>query len=271
MHIIDSVLFSNENLCIKLCVAGDCLRLQNKSVVVTGSSRGIGSAIASVFAGEGASVVLNCHQDVEEGRETLNRILREGGKAVLCVADIRNPDDASRLINSAVESFGKIDVLVNNAGIVRDSLLDKMTVEQWHEVLETNLTGAFLCSKAASGLMKAQGHGRIINISSVVAETGNVGQANYAASKGGVLSLTKALSVELARYGILVNAIAPGFCKTRMVQSMPDKVREKILAKIPLGRFGEPNEIAYAALFLASDECAYITGQTLSVNGGLRL
>jgi 3-oxoacyl-[acyl-carrier protein] reductase len=247
------------------------VRLQNKSVVVTGSSRGIGSAIASVFAAEGASVIVNCHQDVPEGTQTVQRILDQGGKAKLCVADVRNPEQVDELIQSAIESFGKIDVLVNNAGIVRDAVLEKMTIEQWHDVLETNLTGAYLCSKAASVPMKAQGHGRIINISSVVAEMGNIGQANYAASKGGVLGLTKALSLELARSGILVNAIAPGFCKTRMVEAIPENVKEKILAKIPLKRFGEPREIAYAAVFLASDECAYITGQTLSVNGGLRL
>lgn len=247
------------------------MRLQGKTAIVTGSSRGIGSAIASLFAKEGASVIVNCHTGAKEGEEVVKSILDAGGRAEACIADVRKPADVSRLIDSAIRLNGKIDVLVNNAGIVHDSMLENMNTDHWQEVLDTNLTGAFNCSKAAVVSMKAQGHGRIINISSVVAEMGNIGQANYAASKGGVIGLTRALALELARYGILVNAIAPGFCSTRMVAAIPENVREKIIAKIPLRRFGEPTEIAYAALFLASDECGYVTGHVLSVNGGLHL
>jgi len=238
---------------------------------VTGSSRGIGSAIASLFAKEGASVIVNCHTDAKEGEEVVKSIRDAGGRAETCIADVRKPADVNRLIDSAIGLTGKVDILVNNAGIVHDSMLDNMNIDHWQEVLDTNLTGSFNCSKAVVASMKAQGHGRIINISSVVAEMGNIGQANYAASKGGVIGLTRALALELARHGILVNAIAPGFCSTRMVAAIPENVREKLLARIPLRRFGSPMEIAYAALFLASDECGYVTGHVLSVNGGLHL
>jgi 3-oxoacyl-(acyl-carrier-protein) reductase len=247
------------------------VRLQGKTAIVTGSSRGIGSAIASLFAKEGASVVVNCHTDAKESEAVVKSIRDAGGRAESCIADVRRPADVSRLIDSAIRLGGKVDILVNNAGIVNDSMIEDMNIDHWQEVLDTNLTGAFNCSKAATVSMKAQGSGRIINISSVVAEMGNIGQANYAASKGGVIGLTRALALELARYGILVNAIAPGFCSTRMVAAIPENIREKLLAKIPLRRFGNPTEIAYAALFLASDECGYVTGHVLSVNGGLHL
>ena len=247
------------------------MRLQGKTAIVTGSSRGIGSAIASLFAKEGASVIVNCHTDAKEGEEVVKSIRDAGGRAETCIADVRKPADVNRLIDSAIGLTGKVDILVNNAGIVHDSMLDNMNIDHWQEVLDTNLTGSFNCSKAVVASMKAQGHGRIINISSVVAEMGNIGQANYAASKGGVIGLTRALALELARHGILVNAIAPGFCSTRMVAAIPENVREKLLARIPLRRFGSPMEIAYAALFLASDECGYVTGHVLSVNGGLHL
>jgi 3-oxoacyl-[acyl-carrier protein] reductase len=250
---------------------GEKMRLKGKSAVITGSSRGIGEAIAEVFAAEGAAVIVNCHQEPEEGARVVDRIRHAGGRAEICMADVRSPEDSERLVQSAIKSYGKIDIIVNNAGIVRDSMIEKITPEAWREVIDTNLTGVFNCSKAASGPMKMQGQGRIINISSVVAEMGNIGQANYAASKGGVISLTRALALELARHGVLVNAIAPGFCATRMTEAIPETVREKILAKIPLKRFGDPKEIAYAAVFLSSDECCYMTGQVLSVNGGLHL
>lgn len=247
------------------------MRLKDKSAIVTGSSRGIGAAIAEVFAEEGASIVVNCHQDYDEAKEVVDRIRRAGGKAETCIADVRKIEEAEKLVQTAERSFGKVDILVNNAGIVRDSLFENMTVDQWMEVLETNLTGAFNCSKAAYPSMKARQHGRIVNISSVVAEMGNIGQANYAASKGGLIGLTKALAQEFARSGILVNAIAPGFCSTKLVESIPPPVRDKILARIPLRRLGEPREIAYAAVFLSSDECRYMTGQVLAINGGLRM
>ncbi len=247
------------------------MRLQGRSAIVTGSSRGIGAEIAALFASEGASVMVNCHQDVEGAKTVVAGIKAAGGKAELCIADVREMKSAERLVADSVSKFGKLDILVNNAGIVRDALVENLSFEQWKEVLETNLSGVFNCSKAAYSVMKGQGHGKIVNISSVVAESGNVGQANYVSSKAGVIGLTRAMAVEFARNGVLVNAVSPGFTSTRMVQALPDKVKEKILAKIPLKRFGEPREIAYAALFLASDESSYMTGHILSVNGGLHL
>ena len=247
------------------------MRLQGKSAVVTGSSRGIGAEIAALFAAEGASVIVNCHQDLEGANSVVEKILGAGGRAEVCMADVRDPKSAERLVKAAVDSYGRIDVLINNAGIVRDSLLENMNYDQWRDVLDTNLTGVFNCTRAAYPPMKAQGHGKIVNISSVVAMMGNIGQANYVSSKAGVIGLTKAMALELARNGILVNAIAPGFISTKMVLSLPDKIKEKMLARIPLRRFGDPKEIAYAALFLASDESNYLTGHVLSVNGGIHL
>ena len=247
------------------------MRLKGKSAIVTGSSSGIGSEIAFLFAMEGGSVIVNCNKRTDEGRDVVEKIQKAGGSADLCIADVRSPEDAERLAQHAIKRFGKIDVLVNNAWIIKDSLIENMTEEQWRDVLDTNLTGAFNCSKSVLPHMKGQGHGNIINMSSVVAEMGNIGQINYIASKAGIIGLTKALSLELSRYGIRVNAIAPGFCTTRIIESTPEKVKEKILSRIPLKRFGDPKEIAHAALFLASDECSYITGHVLSVNGGLHL
>jgi len=247
------------------------MRLHGKSVVVTGSSRGIGAEIARLFASEGASIIVNCHQDLEGVKVVADGIKASGGRAEICIADVRDSRSAERLIESAVKSFGKIDVLVNNAGIVKDALMENMTYEHWREVMDTNLTGVFNCSKAAYPVMKDRGHGKIVNISSVVAEMGNIGQVNYVSSKAGVIGLTKALALEFARSNILVNAVSPGFTNTRMVQALPDKIKEKIVARIPLKRFGETQEIAHAALFLASDESNYITGHVLSVNGGLHL
>jgi 3-oxoacyl-[acyl-carrier protein] reductase len=247
------------------------MRLRDKSVVVTGSSRGIGAEIASLFASEGASVVVNCHEDVEGAKGVVNRIRASGCKADLCVADVRDPKAAERLVQTGVNTYGKLDVLVNNAGIVRDALFENLDYEKWREVLDTNLTGVFNCSKAALPVMKGRGYGKIVNISSVVAESGNVGQVNYVSSKAGVIGLTRAMAIEFARYGILVNAIAPGFTMTNLVLDLPEKVKEKLLAKIPMKRFGEPKEIAYAALFLASDESSSMTGHVMSVNGGMHL
>ena len=247
------------------------MRLAGKSAIVTGSSRGIGAEIAGLFAQEGAYVVVNCIEDLDRAKRVLGRIREEGGKADLVVADVRSVTDIERMIESTVKVTGKLDVLVNNAGIVRDSLLENMSFEQWSETIETNLGGVFNCSKVALKTMKKQGHGKIINISSVVAQMGNIGQANYVASKAGIIGLTKSLALEYARYGILVNAIAPGFCNTHMTASIPEKVKEKLVARIALGRFAEPQEIARSALFLASDECSYMTGQVLSINGGLYL
>jgi len=245
--------------------------LKGKSAVITGSSRGIGAEIASLFASEGASVIVNCDKSIDEAKRVTAAIAENGGVAEMFVADVRVPEQADALIEKAVSSYGRIDILVNNAGIVRDSMLENMTFDQWNEVIATNLTGVYNCSQSAAARMKASGGGKIVNMSSVVAEMGNIGQANYASSKAGVIGLTRALAVEYARHKVLVNAIAPGFCTTSLVLSLPDNVKEKVLAKIPLRRFGSPREIAYAALFLSSEESNYITGQVIPVNGGLHV
>lgn len=245
--------------------------MKGKSAVITGSSRGIGAEIASLFASEGASVIVNCDKSIDEAKRVTAAIAENGGVAEMFVADVRVPEQADALIEKAVSTYGRIDILINNAGIVRDSMLENMTFSQWNEVIATNLTGVYNCSKSAAARMKASGGGKIVNMSSVVAEMGNIGQANYASSKAGVIGLTRALAIEYARHKVLVNAIAPGFCTTSMVLSLPDNVKEKVLAKIPLRRFGSPREIAYAALFLSSEESNYITGQVIPVNGGLHV
>ena len=247
------------------------MRLKGRPAIVTGSSRGIGAEIAQTFAREGAQVVVNCIEDVDHAETVVESIKADGGNAKLFIADVRVPADVDKMIRFVVAEYGKLDILVNNAGITRDSLVQNMSAEDWGSVIDTNMTGAYNCSKAASGPMIDQGYGRIINISSVVAEAGNIGQVNYIASKAGVIGLTRGLALELARHGILVNAIAPGFCSTRMVDTLPEKVKAKILGRIPLRRFAFPSEIASVALFLASEECSYMTGQVVSVNGGLHL
>ena len=247
------------------------MRLNGKSAIVTGSSRGIGAEIAALFASEGASVIINCNEEVEEAEEVVGKIRSSGGVAELCVADVRDPAASDKLVDYALSRYGKLDILVNNAGIVMDAMIDNMSFSQWNDVISTNLTGVYNCCKSASRHMKSKKSGRIVNISSVVAEMGNIGQVNYAASKAGIIGITRALALELAKHGILVNAVAPGFTLTRMVSQIPQEIRDKIVVKIPLRRFGEPREIAYAVLFLASDEAAYITGQVISVNGGLHL
>ena len=244
-------------------------RLEGSRAIITGSSRGIGRSIALEFANEGASVLINCDKRVEEGEEVVQTIESRGGTAALCVADVKSYSDCMKIVDQAVANMGGVDVLVNNAGITRDALLTNVDGDVWDEVISVNLKGVMNCTKAVVQLMKEQESGRIINISSVVGVMGNVGQTSYSASKAGVIGMTKTLARELARYGILVNAIAPGFCMTEMVSSIPEDVKEKILRQIPLKRFGLPDEIARVATFLASDDSTYMTGQLIGVNGGL--
>lgn len=246
-------------------------RLSGSRTIVTGSSRGKGRSIALAFADEGARVGVNCDKSEREGTAVVDLIRSRGGEASLCLADVRSYDDCVRLAGHAMDKLGGIDVLVNNAGITKDSLLHKLDQENWQDVIAVNLTGMLNCTRAVVGTLKQQKSGRIINISSVVGQMGNIGQTSYSASKAGVIGLTKTLARELARDGILVNAIAPGFCDTDMVRRIPEEVMQKIVKQIPLGRLGAPEEIARVAVFLASPEASYITGQVIGVNGGFSI
>jgi len=236
-----------------------------KVAVVTGSARGIGLAIARRFAEAGASVVL-CDVSEEQVRESAAQL---PGKALGVKADVTNADDIAALFDATIKAFGRLDVVVNNAGITRDTLMLRMDEKDWDLVLDINLKGAFLVTKAASRIMMKQRFGRIVNISSVVGLTGNAGQANYSASKAGLIGLTKSSAKELAGRGITVNAVAPGFIETEMTKSMPEAAREEFLKRVLISRAGTPDDVAAAVLFLASDEAAYITGQVLTVDGGL--
>lgn len=241
---------------------------KDKVAVVTGASRGIGREIALQFAAAGAKVVLSARS--AQAVEDLAREIQDaGGQAIAVVGDIALTADVEELFRKAAETFQRVDILVNNAGITRDGLLLRMKDEDWDAVLDTNLKGAFLCMRAAAKLMSKQKYGRIINISSVVGEMGNPGQANYCASKAGLIGLTKSVARELARRNVTVNAVTPGFIVTDMTESLPEKTKEELSAQIPLGRLGEAGEVAQAVLFLGSDQAAYITGQVLGVNGGM--
>jgi acetoacetyl-CoA reductase len=242
--------------------------LQEAVVVVTGASRGLGRAIAEEVGRGGAKVVVNYSRSKEPAQELVGRISENGGEAIAVQADVSDPDQAQSLIERTVEEFNRIDVLVNNAGINVDRTLRKLTVEDWDKVIQVDLNSAFYTVHATLPHMMEQGGGKIINMSSFVGEAGNIGQANYSAAKAGLLGFTKTAAKELARYGITVNSICPGFIETDMVASIPDEQREKLLKTVPLGRFGQPQEIARAVRFLVEDG-DYITGQALDINGGV--
>ena len=223
-------------------------------------------ARALEFAKEGANVVVS---DVIDGSPVAEEIRRMGRESIFIMADVSNMHEVEPLIDKTVETFGKVDVLVNNAGINRDALVDKMSLEDWDCVINVNLKGTFNCSKAVTKYMIKQKYGRIVNISSVVGQKGNVGQVNYAASKAGIIGLTKALALELARYGdITVNAVAPGFVNTEMARRVPEKIMRSFIERIPFHRLAEPEEVAHLVVFLASDLASYITGQVVAINGG---
>jgi 3-oxoacyl-[acyl-carrier protein] reductase len=242
--------------------------LSDKVAIITGASRGIGRLIAVALAAQGAKIVASARN--AEALETLTAEIKAlGGDALAVVADVSVEADANNLIDRAVATYGKVDILINNAGITRDGLLLRMKSDDWDAVLDTNLKGAFLCTRAAAKFMSKQRSGRIINISSVVGQMGNPGQANYCASKAGLLGLTKSVARELARRNVTVNAVTPGFIVTDMTEDMNDKAREALTEQIPLGRLGEAEDVANAVLFLASDRSSYITGQVLGVNGGM--
>ncbi len=245
------------------------LSLEGKVAVVTGASRGIGRSIALELARRGAAVVVNYNRAAEKAQEVVEAIRSAGGQAEAFQANVAEFAQAKALIDFAIKTFGGIHILVNNAGITRDNLIMLMKEDDWDAVIDTNLKGTFNCSKAAVRPMMRKRWGRIINISSVAGQIGNPGQTNYSASKAGQIGFTKALAREVASRNITVNAIAVGYIETDIWEGVPEEAREQILNMIPLGRKGEPEEVAYAVAFLASDQAAYITGQVLGVNGGM--
>ena len=242
-----------------------------KTAVVTGGSRGLGRAICLELARGGANVVLCYAGNEAAAGETVAACEALGAKALAVRCDVAQADEVKALMDAAVQAFGRIDILVNNAGITRDGLLMMMKEEDFDAVINANLKGAFLCMKAVSRLMMKQRWGRIVNLSSVVGLRGNAGQVNYAASKAGVIGMTKSLAKELATRGVTVNAVAPGFIDTDMTAAMPQAAREATLASIPMGRMGAPEDVAKAVAFLASNEAAYVTGQVLAVDGGMAM
>ncbi|SDM53978.1 3-oxoacyl-[acyl-carrier-protein] reductase [Psychrobacillus sp. OK028] len=244
-------------------------KLDGKSAIVTGASRGIGKDIALYLAKEGAKVAVNYSGSKDRAEAVVEEIQAAGGEAFAIQANVDQADDVQNLISSTLEQFGSVDILVNNAGITRDNLLMRMKEQEWDDVLNTNLKGVFLCTKAVTRQMMKQRAGRIINITSIVGVSGNAGQANYVAAKAGVIGLTKSSAKELASRNITVNSVAPGFITTDMTDALPEDIKSQMLSQIPLAKFGNPEDIAKAVAFLASDDANYITGQTLHVNGGM--
>lgn len=244
-------------------------KLEGKVAVVTGASRGIGRAIALKLADEGAKVIVNYSGSQAKAEEVVTAIQEAGGEALAMQASVAKSEEVAALMEAAVKTFGSLDILVNNAGITRDNLLMRMKENEWDDVMDTNLKGVFLCTKAVTRQMMKQRAGRIINISSIVGVAGNAGQANYVAAKAGVIGLTKTTAKELASRNILVNAIAPGFIETEMTAELPEDLKQGMLTQIPLAKLGQPEDIAKAVVFLASEDANYMTGQTLQIDGGM--
>jgi len=245
------------------------MELKGKTALVTGASRGIGRAIALYLAELGAQVAVNYSSSEQRALEVVEAIKGKGGRAIAIKADVSNPQEVEAMFERVLEEFGDLDILVNNAGITRDGLLIRMKQEDWDAVLDINLKGVYNCSKAAAKIMVRRRKGKIINISSVVGVAGNAGQANYAAAKAGVIGFSKAIARELAPRNIQVNVVAPGFIETDMTAALPETIRQEMLKQIPLGRYGDPMDVAYVVGFLASDKSQYITGQVIHVDGGM--
>jgi len=245
-------------------------RVEGKTALVTGASRGIGRAIAVELAREGAKVAVNYATNEAKAQEAAQEIEKLGGTCILVKANLGVAKEARAMVKDVAEKFGHLDVLVNNAGITRDSLLPRMTDEQWIDVIQTNLNGCFFCTSAAIPFMTAQSYGRIVNISSMNGQIAAMGQANYSASKGGIIAFTRTAALELARYGITVNVVAPGYTETDMFAAVPNAIQAQIKSKIPAARFAHPEEIAKAVLWLVADG-DYVTGQQINVNGGAHM
>lgn len=246
------------------------MKLKDKIAIVTGGADGIGKATAVKFAAEDATVII-WDLNAEKGAETVKEITENGGKVSFVKVNTAVYAEVEAATKEVVEKFGTLDIIINNAGLTRDASIKKMTPELWQQVIDVNLTGVFYCCKCASEVMVEKGYGRIINASSVVALYGNFGQTNYVATKAGLIGMTKTLARELGRKGVTVNAVAPGFIATEMVKKMPPEVLKGMEEKVPLKRLGQPEEIAAAYLFLASDDAAYINGTVLSVDGGITI
>ncbi|MGB7292339.1 MAG: 3-oxoacyl-[acyl-carrier-protein] reductase [Thermodesulfobacteriota bacterium] len=245
------------------------MTFDNKIALITGASRGIGKAIALELSSRGAYVVVNYHRSVSAAEEVSNNIVNSGGKCKISGFNVSDFTRVQEEIDKVAEELGGLHILVNNAGITKDGLLLRMKENDWDEVLSVNLKGVFNCTKAASKIMVKQRYGRIINITSIVGEMGNVGQTNYSASKAGIIGFTKSTAKELGSRNITVNAISPGFIETDITQDLSQKIKDAYIEAIPLGRFGKPHDVAKAVMFLASDDASYITGEVIRVNGGL--
>ncbi|MFQ5989702.1 MAG: 3-oxoacyl-[acyl-carrier-protein] reductase [Candidatus Methylomirabilales bacterium] len=245
------------------------MRLKGRVTVVTGASRGIGRATALALAEEGADVAINFQRNEALAKEVAEAIERMGRGAGTFQADVSDFDQVLRMRDAVLQRFERVDILVNNAGINRDRSFAKMDAATWRSVIDVNLNSVFNCTKAFLEGMVAKGYGRIINISSIIGQMGNFGQSNYAAAKAGLFGLTKTLAREVSGKGVTVNVVAPGFIETEMVSALPQDVQERLLAQIPIRRFGKPEEVAKAVIFLASEDTSYITGQVLNVNGGM--
>ncbi|NLY44238.1 MAG: 3-oxoacyl-[acyl-carrier-protein] reductase [Clostridiaceae bacterium] len=243
--------------------------LNGKTAIVTGAGRGIGRATALKLAQEGANVVINYSSSEAGAYETAEEINKMGAKAIVCKGDVRSIEEVKAVVQKAVEEFGTVDILVNNAGITRDTLILRMTEKDWEDVLDVNLKGAFNFIKAVTKIMMKQRSGMIVNVSSVVGVAGNAGQANYCASKAGLIGLTKSVARELAPRGICCNAVAPGFIESDMTDKLPDSMKEEYMRNIPLKRFGTPEDVANVIAFLVSEDAKYITGQVIHIDGGL--
>ena len=242
--------------------------LKDKVAIVTGSSRGLGRAIAKEFADHGAKVVINYYQSKEPADELAAEIKRNGGEAIVVQAGVAHPDECAALVEAAVKEFGGLDILVNNAGVNRDRTIRRMTVEEWKEVMATDLDSVFYCTYAALPHMIERGGGRIVNMASIIGQMGNLGQSNYSAAKAGIIGFSKSAAQEFAKFNISVNALCPGFIETDMVMNLTDEVKSVLLAKIPLGRFGKPEEVAAITRFLCT-EGGYVTGAQININGGM--